>query len=178
MTLDRLEADRLEVVDRGPEADCLGHRRGTGLELVRQLAPRALVSFDRPDHVPPGEKRLHRLEQLGAAPERPHAARPAHLVGRDGGEVAAERLHVHLPVRRSLSRVGDHHGALLVGPRGDLLDRVDRAERVRDDADGNDLDAPFAGDRVELVEPELAVVVEWDHAEAGARRRAMYCQGT
>jgi hypothetical protein len=32
--LDCLEAHALQVVDRGAEADRLGHRRGAGLELV------------------------------------------------------------------------------------------------------------------------------------------------
>ena len=37
--LDRLEPDRLQVVDRGAEPDRLGDRRGAGLELRGQLAP-------------------------------------------------------------------------------------------------------------------------------------------
>ena len=40
--LDRLEADRVQVVHGGPEADRLRNRRGTGLELVRQLTPGGL----------------------------------------------------------------------------------------------------------------------------------------
>src|SRR5581483_5549392 len=44
--LDRLEPDRIEVVDRRSEADGLGDWRGPGLELRRKLAPRRLLVAD------------------------------------------------------------------------------------------------------------------------------------
>ena len=87
---------------------------------------------------------------------------------RDGEEVAPERLHVDRPVRRGLRGVDDHDRALPVRPGDELLDRVDRAERVRDESGRDDLDAALRRDAVELVEPELAVVVDRDRAEARA----------
>ena len=78
--VDRVEPDLFEVVDRGRETDCLGHRRRARLELVRQVAPRRLLEPNALDHVPTEQERLHRLQQLGASPERADAARPAHLV--------------------------------------------------------------------------------------------------
>jgi len=41
---------------------------------------------------------------------------------------------------------------LLVRPRSELFDRVDRPESVRDEVDGDDLDATLPRDRVERVE--------------------------
>ena len=118
---------------------------------------------------PPRLNGCHRLEQLAAAPERADPARAAELVGREGEEVAAERLHVDRPVRRRLRRVDDHDRALLVRPGGEPLDRVDRAERVGDEAGRDDLDRALAREPVERVELELAGVVDRDVAEARAR---------
>ena len=78
------------------------------------------------------------------APQRADPARPAHLVRREREEVAAERLHVDRAVRRGLRRVDDHDRAVLVRPRGQLLDGVDRAERVRDEVVRDDLDVALA----------------------------------
>src|SRR5690348_12719353 len=94
---------------------------------------------NRADHLAAEVERLHLLEQLALAPERADATRPADLVRGEREEVAAERLDVDLLVRRSLRRVDDHDRALLVRPRRELLDRVDRAERVRDEVVGDDL---------------------------------------
>ena len=88
---------------------------------------------------------------------------------REGEEVAAERLHVDRAVRRRLRRVDDHDRALLVRPGREALDRVDRAERVRDEPGRDDLDRALARELVERVELELAGVVDRDVAEARAR---------
>ena len=85
-------------------------------------------------------ERRHRLEQLRASPERADARRAAHLVGREREEVAVELLDVDRVVRCGLRGVDDHDRALLVRPRGEPLDRVDRPQRVRDEVVGDDLD--------------------------------------
>ena len=129
--------------------------------------------------MPAGHERLHLLEQLRLAPEDADAARAAHLVAGDGDEVDAERLHVELHVRRRLRGVADEDRALLVRPRDELVERVDRPERVRDEAGRDDLDVALARERVEAGEVELAVLVERQEAQLGAASsRAMYCHGT
>jgi len=70
-------------------------------------------------------------------------------------------------VRRRLRGVDDHDRALLVRPRGELLDWVDRAERVRNEVVGDDLDPALGGDPLERVELEFAAVVDRDVSEAG-----------
>ena len=60
------------------------------------------VVADVADHVPADQERLHREQQLRAAPEEADPARAAHLVARDGDEVGAERLDVEAHVRRRL----------------------------------------------------------------------------
>src|SRR5207253_2052165 len=84
-------------------------------------------------------------------------------------EVAAERLDVERVVRRRLRPVDDHDRALLVRPVRELLDGVDRSERVRDEVVGDYLDLSLGADRVEIAEIELPVGVDVDHPEAGAR---------
>ncbi len=116
-----------------------------------------------------GHERLHLLEELRLAPEHADAARPAHLVAGDGDEVGAERLHVELHVRRGLRGVADEDRALLVRPRYELVDGVDRPERVRDETGRDDADVPVSPDRVEAGEIELAVIVERDEPQLGAR---------
>ena len=112
---------------------------------------------------------LHRPQELHASPERADARRAAHLVGREREEVTAECLHVDGAMRRGLCSVDDHDRASLMRPSREPLDRIDRAERVRDEVVGDDLDVAVARDRVEVGEVELAVVVERDHPELGAR---------
>ncbi len=51
----------------------------------------------------------------------------------------------------------------------ELVERVDRPERVRDEAGRDDPDVPLARDRVEAGEVELAVLVERQEAQLGAR---------
>ena len=80
----------------------------------------------------------------------------------------AERLDVDGTVRRGLGGVDDHDRALLVRPGGQPLDRVDRAERVRDEAVGDDLHVPSGRELVERVEPKLAVLVDREGAELRA----------
>ena len=83
------------------------------------------------------------------------------------------------PVRCGLRGVDDHDRAVLVRPGGELLDRVDRAERVRDEAGGDDLHVRRRGELVERVELELAR--RRRSGCAGSSRRcwcAMNCHGT
>src|SRR3954454_9520089 len=166
--LDRVEPDSLEIVDRRAEADRLRHRRRARLELVRQLAPGCFLEAYRVDHVAAGEERIHREQQVGPPPERARAARPAHLVARDREEVDAERLHVDLRVRRALRGVADVDRALRVRPLGELRNRVDRGERVRDEVRRDDLDPAAAGHLVQGGKVELALLVERDHPQLGA----------
>ena len=158
--LDRGKADTRDVVDRGAEPDRLGDCGCSGLELVRKLVERRPVEADRPDHLAAEVERRHRLEQLAPAPECADTGRAAQLVRRESEKVTVERLHVDRPVRRRLSGVDDDDRALRMSPRRELLDRIDRAERVRDEADAHDLDRVVARKVVERVELELARVVD------------------
>ena len=88
---------------------------------------------------------------------------------REAEEVAPERLNVDGAMWDRLRSVDDHDRALLVRPGRELLDRVDRAERVRDRVGGDHLDLSRPGDLVERLERQLAVPVERDGAKLGAR---------
>ena len=82
-----LHAHAVEVVGGRPEADGLGDGRRARLELPGQLGGGEAVQRDVEDHRPAAQERRHGLEQLPAAPQRPDAGRPAHLVGREGDEI-------------------------------------------------------------------------------------------
>ena len=166
--LDRLETDLGDVVERDAEPVRLGDRGRARLELVGQLVPAGAVERDRADHLAAEVERLHLLEQLTAAPQGSGARWAAQLVRREHQEVATERLYVDVLVRRCLCCVNHHDRALLVRPGRELLDRVDRPERVRDEVVRDHLDVAAARDLVERVELKLAVVVDRDVRELGA----------
>ena len=136
--------------------------------LCGHLVERRLLEPDGADHLAAEVEGAHRVEQLPAAPERPDPGRPADLVAGDRDEVGAERLDVDRAVRCCLRRVDDHDRPLLVRPRRELGDGVDRPERVRDEVVRDDLHVPLACETLERVELELALVVDRDVAEARA----------
>jgi hypothetical protein len=109
---------------------------------------------------------------LSSSSARPHSTPtpvgPQSLCEEVGEEVATELQDIDAPVRRGLRRVHDHDRPLLVRPGSELLDRVDRPERVRDEVVGDDLDAALPRDRVERVELQLATTVDGDRAELRA----------
>ena len=168
MRLDRFEANLGDVVECDTEPVALCDRGRAGLELVGKLVPARALERDRADHLAAEVERLHLLEQLSLAPKGADATRAAQLVRREREEVAAERLHVDVAVRRGLRSVDDHDPALLVRPSRELLDGVDRAEGVRDEVVGDDLDVPALRDLVERVQLQLAVVVDRDVREGRA----------
>ena len=87
--------------------------------------------MDLADHVAAAHERRHRLEDRLAAPQDARARRGEHLVPAEHVEVAADRRHVDRDVRHGLGPVDEDERAGLVGLAGHLLDRVDRAQRVR-----------------------------------------------
>ena len=91
------------------------------------------------DHLAAAEERVHRVQQVALAVQHADARRAQHLVRREREEVAVEVLHVDRHVRHALRAIDQHDGAEPVRERGDLLDRVDRAEHVRHLRDGDDL---------------------------------------
>ena len=72
-------------------------------------------------------------------------------------------------MRRRLGSVADEDRALFVRPRDELLDRVDRPERVRHLVRGDDLDVPLRRDTVERGKIELALLGKRDHRELRSR---------
>ena len=71
-------------------------------------------------------------------------------------------------MRDGLRAVDDDDRALLVPPGDEPLDGIDGAERVRDVSAAEHLDVAARRDRVELVELQLSVLVDWDHRELGS----------
>ena len=166
----RGHTDALEVLDGRPEADRLDDRRRARLELPRHLVPLRGLEGHAGDHAAAGQERGHRVEQVAAAPERTDPRRAEHLVTGERREVDAQRRDVDRHVRDALCGVEDDDRADVVGARGDVGDRVDRAERVADVGQGDEPRA--AGEEsVEVVEVEPAVIGDRHVREGRAGRR-------
>ena len=92
---------------------------------------------------------------------------PQRLVAGPGVEVGADVVHPHGHLRHGLGGVDQRHGAGGASAVHDLLDRVDRAEHVRHVRDRHELDPALGEHRVELVERELAGLVDAQVAQLG-----------
>ncbi len=89
--------------------------------------------------------------------------RPEELVRRAGQEVRLDGLHVDRTVRREMDRVDERPRADGMRPANDLGDRVDRPDRVRGPAEGNEA-RPWAERRVEDRARRDVVVADVDDA--------------
>ena len=115
---------------------------------------------------PPREERRHGLEQRPAAPQRARPGRRQHLVAAEGVEVAPDRRDVDRHVGHGLGAVDQHQRARLVGPARHVLDRVDRAQRVRHVGERDQLRLELEQD-VEHVLAQDPVVGDRDELEVG-----------
>ena len=129
--VDGVAVERLHEVHGRAEPDDARDVRRAGLELVRQRVVHGLAEAHREDHVAPALPGRHALEQRLSAVEHAHARRSEHLVSREGIEVAAELLHVHLEVRHRLRAVDERRDAPCLGGGDEPAHGQDRAEGVR-----------------------------------------------
>src|SRR6185503_12881172 len=106
----------------------------------------------------------HGGEQLVPPPERADAGGAVDLVAGEGVEVAAQRGDVDLRVRHRLRPVDDDRGAGGAREPRDLRHRVDGAERVGDVHAGDDLHATGGEQARELLQAQLAALVDGHHA--------------
>ena len=160
-------AEAVHVVDRGAQADRAGDVRRAGFEFVRQLVVSCLLECDGTDHVAAALIRRHGVEQRRFAVQHADAGRPVNLVAGEGVEIAVERLHVHLHVRHGLRAIHQHGNVVAVRQFDHSLERIDRAERIRDVRDGDQLRSRPEQFR-KFVEQQLAVVVDRSDAKLGA----------
>src|SRR3954452_12844065 len=154
---DLVHADRLEIVDGRAQTDRLRDRRGARLELVRRRGVRRRVHRHGLDHLAAAQERRQVLQELLAAPQHADAGRAAHLVTGEGHEVGLEGLYVQRHVRRGLRGVDADQGADLLRPADYRLDRVDRAQDVGHQHEGDDLRL-LGDDLVDVGQVEPAVV--------------------
>ncbi len=171
---DPLHADAGQVVDGRAQPDRLGDRRGAGLELVRRRGVGGRAHGDGLDHLAAAEERREVLQQLLAAPEHADAGRRQHLVAGEGDEVGLQRLDVQHHVRRGLRGVDHDQRADRLGLAHDGFDRVDGAQQVGDQGEGDHLG--LLGDQlvdVGQVEPALVGQPEPLQLRAGALREQL-----
>src|SRR5262249_21191160 len=118
----------------------------------------------------------HRLEVLRLAVEDADAGRAIHLVPGEGVEVAVEFADVDLEMRDRLGPVDKYRDAAVVSGLDDLLDRVDRAQRVGDVGQRQQLHARTEKP-IELVESEIARVIDRNDLERRAVRLSRLLPG-
>ena len=115
---DAAHAELPEVVGGDAQADRGGDVRRAGLELPGDLVPVGPPEVDLADHLPAGQERRHRLEQLPARPQGAGAGRTQHLVAGEDVEVGVDRLDVDRHVRHGLRAIDEDERAGLVGHAG------------------------------------------------------------
>ena len=137
--LDRVEPDRVQVVDRLTETVGLRDRRRPGLELGGRSAHVVFSAVTLRIIDPPSSNGDIRSEEILAAPEDADPGRREHLVAGEGEDVAAELLDVDRAIRNGLTRIDDHDCVAFVRPRREVCDGIDGSERVRDERACNEL---------------------------------------
>src|SRR5947209_5766308 len=140
--------ERVEVVNRCAKSYLRGDGGRARLEFVGDCGVGAALEGDGANHRAAAEEGVHLLKKFRPAIEDSAARGCEHLVAGDGVEVAVQVLHVNFEVRRSLRAVNEDGHAQLVCARRDLFNRIDRAERVRDVADADQLRS-FVQERIE-----------------------------
>jgi len=168
---DGVHPEVVEVVHGGGERDALGDGRRARLELPRELVPRRVREGDVPYHLAAEQERLHRRQEVAPAVEAADAGRSRHLVPGERQEVGVEVRHVHRARRHRLCAVHHHVCVVVVRHRGDVRDRVDGAEHVRDVRDRHHR-CVRADDLRRVLQVEVAVVRHLDvpHVRTGSPR--------
>ena len=156
----------LEEVDRSMQADGLGDRRGSGLELGGHFGRGEAIHPHVGDHVAAAEERRHGVEQRLASPQHADARRTAHLVAAEGHEVGIPGLHVGDVVRHVLTSVDDGKRSGGVSGITQLANRIDGAEHVAHGREAECLGA--IEQRRQVGEVELAVVGQRHPAQLDA----------
>ena len=164
--MDRGQPELVDPPDCRTESDRLADRGGAALELRGQIGPGDQLLGDLADHRAAADEGGHLVEQLAAAEEGADTGGSVHLVAGHGVEVGSEPGHVQLQLRPGLGTVHDQESPGVVREPGDLLDRVDRAQHVRDMRDGDELRA-LLEERREGVHVEPAVAVDRRPIEVG-----------
>ncbi len=117
--------------------------------------------------MPAGEEGAHRIEQLAPAVQQAHG-RAERLVTGPGVEVGVDLTHVERQLGHRLRAVDEADRAGGPDAPRHLGDRVDRAEHIRHVRERRQLDPSLGQHLVELVERELALLVDLQVAEPGA----------
>ena len=138
MGFDVVHAQVLQIVDGSVQSNGTFDVLGTGFEFEGQFVKGRRLFLDIFDHVAAEEERFHAFQDGFLAVKDARAGRTAHLVAREGEEVAVHILDVGLHVRCRLSTVDDGDGSDGMGFGDDFLDRALHAEDVADSGKGDD----------------------------------------
>src|SRR3972149_5424678 len=99
--------------------------QGTSFQVAPSRVTRRIIS-------PPPRKGSISSRSSRRGERTPTPGGPHNLWGGEGEEVAPQRLDIYRHVRRALGAVHQEHGSVAVGLARQLLNGVDRAQRVGD----------------------------------------------
>ena len=126
----RAAIDGRQVIDRRGQADGAGDVGGPGLKFERQRVKRGAGKAHGLDHLTAAQKGRHGFEKCLPPPQQADARGAEQLVTGQAVKIAAQRLHVHIPVPDRLRAVHQHQGAGGVRAPRDFPHRVNRAQGV------------------------------------------------
>ena len=160
---DPIHADSFEVFDGRAERDRVRDVARARFEFPRKFVERRVLVSDLANHVAAREERRHRVEQGPFPVKKTDAGRAAHFVAARHEEIDVERAHVDGEMRRGLRAVDQDDRSGRVRARHDVRERRDRAERVGNVRERDELDA--AQLLVEVIENVQSFGIDLDEAK-------------
>ena len=170
----RRSSDALEIINRRGQSDRSGDVGRASLEAVRRFLECALLQSNADDHLAAAVPRWHRLENLGATVKHADAGRRTHFVTGEGEEIATHLLHIDRQMPGALRRIDEGQGADGARLPAKLGYRIDRAERIRDMGESEQLHLRREQLR-KLIERERAILAHRHEAQprAGSFRQQL-----
>ena len=159
---------RQQIIHCRTKAHYSGNILRSRFKLLRVALVGRLGECDILNHVPAALIRRQLFQPLRFAVQRANPRRTKNLVAGEGEEVDVERLNVDGNVRGGLRAVHEDRNAGGVGERHDLFNRIDRAERIGDVGDGDNLCAG-AEQRRKLVKQQLPAIIDRRDPDHSAR---------
>ena len=141
MRREHVEADLVQVLERGRERDGAEHVRRARLVALGRAVPLDVLERDRRRRAAAPDVRRARLEEAHGRDEHARAERREQLVAREGAVVDAERGELERAMRRELGGVDAELGTGLVREPRPERDVRHVARHVRGARDGHELDA-------------------------------------
>ena len=136
MGADRIEPDRVHIINGRTQPHRLDNRRRSRLETKRRLRPGGFLIGHGRDHVAAAHEGRHRVEQFALAVEHADPRWPVELVPGEDIEISVDGFDIDAPMHHRLRAIEQNLRAALMGKGGKPLGRGIAAEDVGHMGDG------------------------------------------